>query len=471
MLLLGMLSACNAVSSPKETLSPLHDSKPNIIYILADDLGYADIGPFGQQQVRTPNLDRMAREGIRFTQHYSGSTVCAPSRCTLMTGLHTGHAPLRSNQVNSLEVKDTTVAELLQSAGYATGLIGKWGLGELGSEGVPNKKGFDYFYGFLNQIRAHNFYPDYVWENEQKVFFRNEIVMAESTYAKGIGNAASKQEVYIQDQFNQKALDFIERSRERPFFLYYAMTLPHANNEYWLVEEHGMEVPDYGIYANKDWPEAQKGLASMITYMDKDIGQILDKLKELGIDDRTLVIFTSDNGPHAEGKNDPHFFDSNGPFRGIKRDLYEGGIRSPFVARWPGSIPPGSTSGHISAFWDFLPTACELAGLELPKNTDGISYLPSLLHLPNQQQHDLLYWEFHKGEGKQAIRQGPWKALRVGLNETVYPAVELYNLEQDPAEENDLSAEKPELVQQLFNKMMEQHTPWKYHYFLFEKNN
>ena len=419
--------------------------KPNIIYILADDLGYGDLGCYGQKEIKTPNLDRMAAQGRRFTDHYSGSTVCAPSRCCLMTGYHTGHARIRGNGGGPLMPEDITAAEILAQVGYKTALIGKWGLGEANTTGVPNQQGFDYFFGYLNQIRAHNFYTDWLWKNNDKVQLDNEIVMQTQGYAAGIGSAAKVKKEYSHDLFTEQALQFVRDNRQQPFFLYLAYTIPHANNESQrLIDEHGMEVPDYGLYADKDWPEPQKGHAAMITRMDRDIGTLLDVLEQLGLAENTLVMFSSDNGPHREGGNDPGFNDSNGPLRGIKRDLYEGGIRVPFIAWWPGTIDANTTSHHVSAFWDVLPTVAEIAGADIPKGIDGLSMLPALQGNEAQQaKHEYLYWEFHEGQAsKQAIRKDKWKfiSLRPG------GPFELYELEKDLGEQNDLSQQYPELI-------------------------
>jgi len=434
---------------------------PNIIFILADDLGYGDLGCYGQARIETPQLDRLAAEGMRFTQHYAGSTVCAPSRGCLMTGLHTGHAKVRGNSDVPLDSSDVTVAELLQGAGYTTALIGKWGLGEAGSTGIPNRRGFDFFYGYLNQIRAHNYYPEFLWRNTERVPLVNEVLIVDSTYAKGLGGAATRRVDYSHDLFTREALDFIEREGGDPFFLYLAYTIPHANNEYWVTPGHGLEVPDYGQYAGKDWPAPQRGLAAMISRMDRDVGEIIAQLQALGIDDNTVVLFSSDNGPHAEGENDPYFFDSNGSLRGIKRDLYEGGIRVPFLARWPGQIAPGSVSDHLSAFWDFLPTACELAGILSPADIDGISYLP-VLRGEEQPAHDYLYWEFYEADGRKAIRRGDWKGVQRGLHDNPEAPLELYDLAEDIGEENDLSEQHPEVVRELLQKMQKAHRPSEY---------
>ena len=421
--------------------------KPNIIYILADDLGYGDLGCYGQKQIQTPHLDQMAAEGMRFTAHYAGSTVCAPSRCCLMTGYHTGHALIRGNATVPLGPQDVTIPEVLQPAGYRSALIGKWGLGEAGSTGVPTKQGFDYFYGYLNQIRAHNFYPEFLWRNEDKVELDNEVIYTETGYSKGVGSAAVKQVDYSHDLFAQEALQFVKENADLPFYLYLAFTIPHANNEYWLLDGHGMEVPDYGMYADQDWPEAQKGLAAMITRMDRDIGDLIQTLQELGIEKNTLVMFSSDNGPHREGENDPDFFNSNGPLRGIKRDLYEGGIRVPLIARWPGTVPANTTSDLPSAFWDMMPTFAELADVAAPQDTDGISMVPTLLgNFDQQKEHEFLYWEFHEGQASsQAVRMSKWKAVRHDPN----GPLELYNLEQDIGEENNIADEHPEIVSRI----------------------
>ena len=421
-------------------------TKPNIIYILADDLGYGDLGCYGQKNIKTPNLDNLSAEGMRFTDHYAGSTVCAPSRCCLMTGLDTGHALVRGNATVPLGPDDLTIAEVLKPAGYTTGLVGKWGLGEDGSTGTPNKKGFDYFFGYLNQIKAHNYYPDYLWRNDQKVYLNNENVIADSSYAKGVGSAATKRVDYSHDLFSQEALQFVEQNKDNPFFLYLAYTIPHANNEHWIVNQHGLEVPDYGIYADLDWPEAQKGHAAMISRMDADIGTLLSKLQELGLDENTLVVFTSDNGPHDEGLSDPEFNDSNGPLRGKKRDLYEGGIRVPMIARWPGTIAAGQTSDLPSAFWDMMPTFAQVAGVPVPQ-CNGISFLPTLGGHPDKQvRHDYLYWEFHEGGAStQAVRMGEWKGVRLDPKGDL----ELYNLKKDVGEENNVAAEFPDIVQKI----------------------
>jgi arylsulfatase A-like enzyme len=412
------------------------DRKPNIVFVLADDLGYGDLGCYGQEQIRTPRLDRTASEGMRFTQCYAGSTVCAPSRCALMTGMHTGHCTIRGNAgAGPLRPQDQTVAKMLKDGGYATALIGKWGLGETKSTGAPNKKGFDYSYGFLNQTHAHNYYPDFLWRNGEKVAIEANV----QSKTKGV---AEKRAEYAPDLFLKEALGFIDQHKDEPFFLYYATTVPHANNERTKAEHNGMEVPDIGPYADRDWPAPEKSKAAMITRLDSDVGKILAKLKDLKIDENTIVFFTSDNGPHKEGGNDPRFFDSSGGLRGIKRDLYEGGIREPMIVRWPKHIPAGAVSDLPCAFWDILPTCTDLAQVTPPYETDGISFLPTLLDKGDQKTHPYLYWEFHENGTKQAVRFGDWKAVRVKPS----APIELYDLRADVGEQNNVAGKHPDLV-------------------------
>jgi len=403
--------------------------RPNVVFILADDLGYGDLGCYGQKMIQTPHLDRMAAEGMRFKQFYAGSTVCAPSRCCLMTGLHTGHAIIRGNGNVPLRPQDVTVAEIFKQAGYATGIIGKWGLGEAGTTGIPNRKGFDEFFGYLNQALAHNYYPPKLWRNETEIALE--------------GNLNGQKKQYSHDLFTQEALSFIERHKSQPFFLYLAYTIPHANNELGGKTGDGMEVPDYGPYADRDWPGPEKGKAAMITRMDRDVGRIMDELKRLGLDGRTLVFFTSDNGPHHEGGVKPEFVDSNGPLRGGKRDLYEGGIRVPMIARWPGHVTAGGLGDSEAwAMWDFLPTMYELVGRQPPAGLDGISMLPAIEGRPSPRSHDYFYWEFHEKGFSQAVRMDDWKASRKGLGQPL----ELYDLTTDPGERCDVAGDHPDVV-------------------------
>ena len=441
--------------------------RPNIIFILADDLGYGDLGCYGQKEIATPNIDRLAKEGLIFTDYYAGSTVCAPSRCALMTGLHTGHCWIRGNALIPLRPSDVTVAELLKKAGYTTGIIGKWGLGEAGTTGIPNKKGFDYWFGYLNQRHAHNYYPEFLWKNQEKIAVEGNQLPPESSAEDRIGGwgRSVKQVTYSGDLFTKEALAFLEQNKDRPFFLYLTYTTPHANNE---AGQNGMEVPSLGQYADKNWPAPQKGHAAMISRMDGDIGKLMAKLKELRLDENTLVMFSSDNGPHKEGGGDPNFFKSAGPLRGYKRDLYEGGIRVPMLARWPEKIKAGSKTNHISAFWDFLPTCCELArhtsgglaGIETPQDIDGISILPTLLgQTQNQKKHEFLYWEFHEQGKKQAVRTGDWKGIRLNVAKDPDVPIELYNLKTDIAEEHNIAEKNPDIIAKMADHMKASRTP------------
>ena len=409
--------------------------KPNVIFILADDLGYGDLGCYGQKLIRTPSLDRMAAEGIRFTNCYAGSTVCAPSRCVLMTGLHTGHARVRGNALVPLEPQDVAVAEVLKQAGYATALVGKWGLGEAGSTGIPNRQGFDHFFGYLSQVHAHNYYPEFLWRNTQQVSLPNVV---ERSPRNPLGGVATKRVQYSNDLMADEAAAFVRQHKDRPFFLYLAYTLPHANNE---AGKKGMEVPDYGPYASQDWPEPEKGRAAMITRLDGYVGRLLAQLTELGLDRQTIVFFSSDNGPHAEGGSNPQFFRSSGPLQGIKRSLHDGGIRVPMIVRWPGAIEAGRVSDLASAFWDFLPTAAELTGGKTPVGLDGLSVVPTLLGKGKQREHEFLYWEFHEGGSQQAVRTGSWKAVRAWQG-----PIRLYDLRTDLGEDRDVAAQHPEIV-------------------------
>lgn len=451
--LIALFYSCEPeISNYKSALG----SKPNIIFIMADDLGYGDLGCYGQETIITPNIDKLASEGIRFTQHYAGATVCAPSRNCLMTGQHNGHAFIKGIE-KPIPKEDITVAELLKQAGYNTAIIGKWGLGNVGTSGYANAQGFDYSFGYYDQIRAHNYYPDYLMENGEQYPLGNEVIyIKDSThYAVGIGNAAIDKKEYSNDIFTQKALNYLDERGKNPFYLYLAFTIPHANNESWLIKEHGMEVPDLGIYANEEWPEEKKAGAAMISRLDSYVGQIMKKLSAKGIDKNTLIIFTSDNGPHGEGGWNPSFFNSSGGLRGMKRDLYEGGIRVPFIAWWPENIKSGETD-HISAFWDFMPTACDLAGVQNSRNSDGISYLPLLMGKKEKQKnHEYLYWEFNAYMQKQAVRKGDWKAVRTGQWNDDTLKVELFNLKEDVEEKVDLSKDHPEILNEL-NSIMDQ---------------
>ncbi|WP_273566675.1 arylsulfatase [Maribacter halichondriae] len=452
LIILGLVSCRSDVKKEENTVVT---HRPNVIYILADDLGYGDLGCYGQEKIKTPIIDEMAQNGMKFTSHYAGNTVCAPSRASLMTGLHQGHAPVRGNRNNILGADDITLARLFKSNGYKTAMIGKWGLGEIGSSGEPNKQGFDSYFGYLNQIHAHNYYTDYLIKNGDSIPLDNIIVKQTEGYAKGIGQAATIKKDYSHSMFIQEALSFIGSDHEKPFFLYLPLTIPHANNEGHLTAEHGMEVPDLGMYENEDWPEVEKAKAAMISLLDADVGRILDILKSKGLDENTLVIFTSDNGPHQEGGVNPDFFDSNGELRGIKRDLYEGGIRVPFIAQWKGKIKPNSTSDLSTAFWDIMPTFSELVGANLTGSTDGISFLPTLMgEVDSQMEHDYLYWEFAEGDhDAQAVRSGDWKLLHIYKSDTW----ELYNLSTDIGENKNVIDENREIFERLKGFMEKAH--------------
>ncbi len=450
LLLLGLI-LFNCKGTPK---SASEQTLPNIIFIMADDLGYGDVGCYGQQKIQTPHIDRMAAEGMRFTQFYAGTSVCAPSRSSLVTGLHTGHTEIRGNKQNGrrngqhpLSEGTFTMARLLKSAGYTTGMIGKWGLGDPNTSGNPMLHGWDFFYGYTDQVLAHNYYPEYLWRNDEKVVLKNEVMYLDtSLWHGGLGSYSTVKVDYSSDLMMEEAFGFVERSKAQPFFLYLPLTIPHDNGE--QVDSMRFEVPDQGIYKEKDWTKKERDYAAMITRLDDGVGSLMDRLKELGLDEQTIVFFTSDNGPY---RNSPttDFFDSNGPLRGGKRDLYEGGMREPFIVRWPTKIKAGSTSDHLGAFWDMMPTFAALSGQAPPANTDGISILPTLLGQGDQQEHDYLYWEFHEGKGAQAIRQGKWKAVRLNAKTEREGPLELYDLSADLEEQVDLAAEHPAKVQEL----------------------
>lgn len=438
------------------------ERKPNIIFILVDDLGYGDLGVYGQKYIQTPVLDKMAAEGISYSQFYSGSPVCAPSRSTLMTGMHTGHTHIRGNKEVQPEGQEPlldsiiTIAEMLKSSGYKTAAFGKWGLGFVDTEGDPINQGFDTFFGYNCQRQSHRYYPDHLWNNNVRVDIPN--------------NSPKNRSGYAPDIIQKQALSFIENNKDEPFFLFLPYTLPHAElvipddslfDKYkGKFEESPFKGNDYVEgqsvtgYSSQDYPKA--AYAAMVNRIDVYVGQVLSKLKELGLDENTLVIFTSDNGPSIEGGANPDFFRSSGIYKGYKRDVYEGGIRVPFIAKWKGKIKPGSMSDHISALWDILPTLAEVAGMEIQHNIDGISLLPSMLG-KEQSQHKYLYWEFHEQGGKQAVRKDDWKAVRLNVKLKVSSPVELYNLAEDPTETNDIAEKHPEKVKELEALMKEAH--------------
>jgi len=455
-----LLIRCKNTPTKIENSSP-----PNIILIMADDLGYGDIGVYGQSLFPTPNIDRLAKGGIRFLQHYSGSTVCAPSRSALMTGQHSGHTFIRGNLEKGftldnegqypLASEELTIAEVLKEANYRTGAFGKWGLGYPGSEGDPNFQGFDQFYGYNCQRVAHNYYPTHLWNNQKKEKLR--------------GNDGATTETYAPELIHQKALSFLEENKESPFFMFYPSVIPHAELvapiEY-MAKYRGLFLPEkkfirkkggYNVGRYNPQEESHAAFAAMINVLDDQVGEIIDKIHELGIAENTLILFTSDNGPHLEGGADPDYFNSNGPLRGYKRDLYEGGIRVPMIAYWPSKIQPGSTTDHPSAFWDFFPTAIEIAGLN--KNwadIDGISFLPTLTG-KEQKAHPYLYWEFLKKGGRQAVRMDQWKAVRLNMSNDPNAPIELYRLTDDIGEENNIAEQYPEMVKIMDSLMSNAH--------------
>ena len=428
--------------------APATAAAPNLIWIMADDLGWGDLGCFGQKVILTPRLDEMAREGMRFTHFYAGATVCAPSRSVLMTGRHQGHTRVRGNAgpknpaAQALREGDATVAAVLKAAGYRTALIGKWGLGDIGGaeSGLPRKQGFDYFFGYLNQQHAHNHFPSFLWRNEERVPLPNPITPAGESGA----GWSEDPKVYADDLFAEEARKFVAENKERPFFLYWSLVTPHANNERTKALGNGAHVPDFGPYADKDWPDQDKGQAAMITRLDGHVGRLLDSLKQHGLAENTLVIFTSDNGPHNESKHDLTRFQPAGPFTGTKRSLTDGGIRVPFIAWWPGKVRAGTETKHVAYFGDWMATAAGLAGAKAPADIDSISFAPTLLGEDVQKKHEFLYWEFHEGGFKQAaLYEGRWKGIRSGGSDA--PVV-VYDQQNDIAEKTDVAAQHPAIA-------------------------
>ena len=451
------LSSCGAMGK-KEQFAKKVD-RPNVIFILADDLGYADLSCLGQTKFSTPNIDRLASQGMMFTQHYSGSSVSAPSRSCLITGQHTGHTVIRGNKELPVEGQhpmpsDTyTVFQMLKENGYKTSVFGKWGLGAPDTEGAPQNQNVDVFFGYNCQRQAHNYYPYHLWHNGEKIMLD--------------GNEDKNETDYAPDLIHKEALDFIKENKDTTFFMWYTSVLPHA--ELKVPEKELMafvgkpqyedEKPyagcDEGVYYKNGGYGFQQythaAFAAMVSVLDKQVGEICATLDSLGIAENTIVVFTSDNGPHLEGGADPDFFNSNGDFRGYKRDLYEGGIRVPMIVRWDGVVEENTKSDHISAFWDFLPTMADIIGAERPKNIDGISFLPELTKSGVQEKHDYLYWEFHEENGRQAIRQGDWKAVKYDVHND--GKIELYNLKDDVAEEVDVAGAYPDKVAEMDSLM------------------
>ncbi len=466
---------------------------PNIIYILADDLGYGELGIFGQKYIKTPNIDALAKEGMILTDHYTAAPVCAPARCMLLTGMHAGHAYIRGNdewkergdvwnykkvyEDPGLEgqrpIPDTivTLAEKLKSAGYTTGIFGKWGLGAPNSEGTPNKQGFDEFFGYNCQRQAHNLYPSHLWENDKKVILKNELVVPhtklDSLTDHMDDNAYAKftQVEYAPEIIHDKAMEFINKNQSNPFFLFYASPLPHLPlqipkaelKKYQLLFKD--EIPYNGnSYFPTKYPRST--YAAMITYLDKQVGELVETLKEKGLYENTLIIFSSDNGPTYTGGVDFDYFESSKPFSNgygrTKGFVHEGGIRVPMIASWPNHISPGSTSDLPSAFYDILPTLCDIVGVSIPDKTDGISFKPTLLGQTNQELHEFLYWEFPSYKGQQAVRIGDWKGIRKNIFEGNME-IELYNIKQDLLETNNFAEIHPGIVRRIEDIMKQEH--------------
>ncbi len=466
---------------------------PNIIYILADDLGYGELGCYGQQKIETPNIDKLAETGMRFTQHYSGSPVCAPARYNLLTGLHPGHAFIRGNHEwgsrgdvwsyeamindSSLEgqypLPDSTItiANLLKDAGYVTGMAGKWGLGAPHTNSIPNKMGFDFFIGYNCQRIAHTYYPVHLYKNENRLYLNNDTVAPHIKLDEGanpydmVSYSKFNLNDYAPTVMHNEVLAFIEDNKDKPFFMYYATPIPHLPlqaPQKWVdyyIDKFGNEEPLIkASYYPHRYPRA--AYAAMISYLDEQVGDLVSKLKELGIYENTLIIFTSDNGPTYIDA-DVKWFESAKPFQTetgrTKGYLYEGGIRVPMIASWPDKIKAGSTSNHICAFWDVMPTLCEISNITTPEFTDGLSFSPTLLG-GDQSNREYLYWEFAGYGGQQAVRMGPWKAIRKNIKKGNLE-IELYNLDTDIREENNVAAENPEIVEKMEEIMNIEHTP------------
>jgi len=440
--------------------------KPNIVFILADDLGWGDLSCYGQQLFSTPNIDSLAQCGMRFTQCYSGTTVSAPSRSCLITGTHSGHTPIRGNLELDPEGQfplpegSASIFQDMKAAGYTTGAFGKWGLGYIGTTGDPQQQGVDQFYGYNCQLLAHSYYPDHLWENDHRIELDTAMPYGQGAYAP--------------DLIHRKALEFLDQavSAGKPFFIWYPTTIPHAEL---LVPEDSImvgfrgrypETPFHGVddgpffrkggYCSQEYPHA--AFAAMVTRLDSYVGSIVQRLKDLGVYDNTLIIFSSDNGPHKEGGADPDFFNSNGPWRGYKRDVYEGGIRVPLIVSWKGHVVAGSSSAFMCSFWDLMPTFRELTGSASTRGLDGVSILPLLEGRGGQKEHDYLYFEFQELGGRQAVRQGPWKLVHLDIR-SEHPRFELYNLDSDPGETTDLSASHPDVLERLQALMREAHIP------------
>lgn len=489
---LALLTLSGCGSKKEHTVAP----QPNIIFILADDLGYGDLGCYGQELIETPHIDALASAGMKFTQHYSGSPVCAPSRCVLLTGMHSGHAYIRGNDEwgvrgevwdyramiadstlegqRPLPANTRTIGTLLQSAGYRTGMIGKWGLGAPHTEGIPNRQGFDFFCGYNCQRQAHTYYPVHLYLNEARLYLGNDTVAPNTKLKEGADPLVLANyepytlSSYAPDVMFEEMIQFIEQESNKPFFFYWASPIPHVPlqaPQRWVdyyVDKFGDEEPytgDKSYFPNR-YPHAS--YAAMISYLDERVGELVSTLKEEGLYENTLIIFSSDNGPTFNGGTDSPWFKSGGPFKSergwAKAFLHEGGIRVPMIASWPGKIAAASESIHISAFWDLLPTLCDASGADVPAGVDGISYLPELLGKDEQKQHPYLYWEYLAYGGQQAVRMDHWKAIRKNIQKGDLD-LELYNLDEDIAEQHNVAADYPEIIKQIKLIMEEEHTP------------
>ena len=452
-----LLMGAFLLSTSVNTFAQERSKSPNIVFVLADDMGIGDLGCYGQKKIQTPNIDQLAECGLLFTHHYSGSTVSAPSRCCLLTGKHTGHAYVRGNKGVKTEdgffdlnlpAEEKTVAEVLKEKGYATMCVGKWGLGGPHTSGSPANKGFDYFFGYLSQGAAHRYYPDFLYENDDKVMLNKQ--------------------VYSHFLIMDKGLDFIRKNASQPFFAYFAITPPHADLDYPDLSQYEDAFPETP-YIN-DKPKGFKtqmkpkaAYAAMVSEIDKNVGQIIKLLKEQGVWDNTIFIFSSDNGVHSVGGHDPDFFDSNGPFRGYKRDLYEGGVRAPFIVNWPNVIKEQRRTDHITTFWDFLPTVAEIAGAAPLKRIDGISYLPLLTGKEKEvKNHEYIYFEFYEQGGKQSILKDGWKLVRLNMSKPEKLKEELYYLPNDIGEEKNLIKENQEKATELRGLAMKARTESKH---------
>jgi arylsulfatase A-like enzyme len=437
--------AAHAQSATSTNSLPPAPRRPSILLIMADDLGYGDLGCYGQTRIQTPNLDKLATQGIRFSNCYAGSTVCSPARAALMLGQHTGKLNIRGNVKNTKLLPDEyTVAQLLQDAGYRTGLIGKWGLVDDGQPGAPQDKGFEQFLGYRSNREAHDYYSEWLWRYDPPRpghgGFNDRMHFPE--------NAGGKQTLYLPELFTKAALNFLKINRPtqfnryQPFFLCVNYNLPHANNELGKLNGNGMQVPSDAPYSNESWPQPEKNKAAMITRLDMEVGRLMDQLVTLKMDTNTIVIFTSDNGPHSEGGVKAEFHKSSGPLRGYKRDLYEGGIRVPAIVRWPARTAFGQVNDLVWAHWDFMATAADIAMTKTPKNTDGISIYPTLVGQTQTNKHDFLYWEFHERGFQQAARSGDWKAVRPQADEPL----ELYDLAKDIGEKKNVAQQNPDVI-------------------------